>query len=623
MRFTTEATTPAEPDEPGQEVEPKTSRELAREIEAGRPTLQNGYLTSERGLLHVQAYTGSGDDKELGLLPWGNFNITPLGTSVEPDGTRSWIVTISVNGRTLQKVLDHETASRADKLNTWLAGWGAVIATPPTAYPPMSNPARLIAYLDTTSPGEAIAVPHLGWYDRAQAFVTPTHVIRAGAHAPGAEVGVLPSPKVSKRSDDCWHWGFEGDPETARQVLREVLTWQEETVAAVFGAWWAATLLKGQTIRRTSIFPSFAIEAPGGGGKTLGFFQSMVELSGNWKGTDNPTPPAFRNRVSTARSGIVWADDLTDASKLFEIIRASTAEGRLTKSGADMDSNDGFPALAPIFLSGTGLGLGGSAEYAERFVGPLHPPRVGDRTSLKPGREGQRQYDDVVELRSQYPEDLGLSVLAGWYVEAALGHVDEYLDRMKRARSGFRATGRSADKFAILAAGAWLLDQLADNGTWAQDLVAAWSRGADRAAELTGDDELTRAVIPWALRRFGAGKRGELLMGDRVPLRGIPPVIVEPEPEGSVLPDRVYVNTQHLHDYRLDAHPHDPDYARLYTAEAMGRQLGRVSLGRSEPGARISVSFRDLGERVTYAQLKPEYAEAVLARWHRSGGEEQ
>ncbi|UXW85104.1 Arm DNA-binding domain-containing protein [Microbacterium azadirachtae] len=612
------ALTPNDPNEPGQEVEAAANRAvLTAEVKSFAAVEETGYLVSKDGRLHVQAFVMNDDgEKELGLLPWGNFDARALGTIIEPDGTRSYLVRITVGDREHHVTLDHMTLADARKLAVELNRWPAVIVSPATAWPQIASPARFTLFLDATSPGEAFAVPHLGWHDEAKAFVTPDHVIRAGAHVPGWEAGAVPSRRVAKLSDQHWKWGFDHDWATAQRVLREVLEWQDPTVAAVFGAWWAACLLKGQTIRRTALFPFFGVEIPGGSGKSKGFFESMVELSGNLKGPTNPTPAALRNAVSTSRSGIVWVDDVTDPAKHHETLRASTAEGDLPKSGADMESNTGFPLLAPILLSGTGLAFGGQAELRERVI-LLHPPKVTSRTSLKPGREGKSQYEDVIELRAEF--EGGFTQLAGWYVQEALRHADEYLAKLKNAPRA--VTGRVGDKLAILAAGAWLLDQLTENGTWAQDLVAVWS-SAVAESTLEADNTLTTEVIPWALRRFGAGQRGEMVevygFG-----RVVPPVLVDPEPEGSVLTPRVYVNTTYLSDYRAREHRNDPNYERLYSPGAMAQQLGGAAMDRKEgTGARISVTFKGEG-RFTYAQLKPEYAEAVLARWQQSAGEDQ
>jgi len=92
-------------------------------------------------------------------------------------------------------------------------------------------------------------------------------------------------------------------------VLDEVLTYHDETVTSVFGAWWAACLLKPQIEVATSLFPFVAIEAPSESGKTNGFFQMMTQLNGNTRGETQPTKAALRDMAAAHRNGIVWVDD--------------------------------------------------------------------------------------------------------------------------------------------------------------------------------------------------------------------------------------------------------------------------------------------------------------------------
>ncbi|MEV7826440.1 hypothetical protein [Microbacterium enclense] len=578
---------------------------------------RTGYLASDGTQMLVQGLIAAGEKRIPGLIPWSNFDARIVGTLEAPDGTRSWVIDLKVLDRDYIRglVITPEVASDNRKLTTFLARYGAVILAPPEDLVPRGIPSavRFVAYLDGASPRRVQAVDYLGWHDEYALFITPTHAIGADGHQEVWNSGVYPNPSIDNFTKGRWQYGFAHDYATAQRVLAEVLTWQEDTIAAVFGAWWATTLLKGQTVRAVSLFPICGLEAPSGSGKSKGFFESMVELNGNSRGGLVGTAPALRNEVAATRSGIVWIDDATDPTKYQEIIRAATSEGDMTKSGNDFASNESFTLRAPLLLSGEGVALGDQQALRERTVMLVPTQPVDQRRSLK---GDYPQWDDVVALRDEFGHDF--TQLAGWYVERALGLTDEYLAVLKKARG--QAPGRVGDKLAILAAGAWLLDQLVGNGAWAQERVASWS-SALAESTLEADNALTIAVLPWAIRRFGERRRT-----DALPLfRGkpvVPPVLVERDGDDTLTPPRVYVNTALLADYWQQEHgDRHQDFDRLYSARAQSQQAGRVTVGRSD---RVTVTFTSAyGEktRPTYGALKPEYAEAVLARALQTGDE--
>lgn len=612
---------------PAGDLLPFDRAEAAAELKVWPASENTGWLVSQDGRVHVQVAAKSADGQsQFALAPWCNFDARVLGTVVEPDGTRSWLVDLVVRDRQHRVVFTHATLADSRKLTAELFKFGAGITQPDSAFPRIAPNTRFLFYLDNTSPGTAFAVDHLGWHDEAGIFVTPQHVIRPGKHAPGWEVGVVPATRIEAYSKGRWVYGFDGDWATAQDVLREVLTWQDPTVAAVFGAFWAACLLKGQTIRHTALFPICGIEGSSGSGKSNGFFPAMVELNGNAKGHLIPTLASMRNEVSVTRSGIIWLDDLTNPERFQELIRTATNEGDLSKSGNDLESNATFRLLAPLVLSGEGLALGNQQALRDRTV-MLNPPPVGDRLSQKPGREGKPQWDDVLALHEEHGN---LSRYAGWYVQRALELSDDYLRVLKNSRG--LAAARVGDKLAILAAGAWLLDQLTENGTWAQDLVADWS-SALAESTLANDNALTLEVLPWAIRRFGERKRGELAQ-TRFKERIIPPVLVERDDPGSLLPPTIYFNTGLLADeWEKEYGTRGENHTRLYSRDSLVLQAGPVSLGRKEPGGRVNRSFPDPTDADgraktsrTYSVLRPEYTDAVLARAEHvagDGGEDQ
>jgi len=587
----------------------------------GRVGPRTGYLASDGVQMLVQGLVPAGEKRVPGLIPWSNFDARIVGTLEEQDSTRSWVIDLKVLDRDYIRglVITPEVASDNRRLTAFLAKYGAVILAAPEDLVPRGIPSavRFVAYLDGASPRRVQAVDYLGWHDEHGLFITPTHAVSANGHHEVWDSGVYPNPSIENFTKGRWRYGFAHDHSTAQRVLAEVLTWQEENTAAVFGAWWAATLLKGQTVRAVSLFPICGLEAPSGSGKSKGFFESMIELNGNSRGGLVGTAPALRNEVAATRSGIVWIDDATDPTKYQEIIRAATSEGDMTKSGNDFASNESFTLRAPLLLSGEGVALGDQQALRERTVmlSPSQP--VDKRRSLK---GDYPQWDDVVTLREEFGHDF--TQLAGWYVERALALSDEYLAVLKRARG--QASGRVGDKLAILAAGAWLLDELAGTGRWAQEAVASWS-SAVAESTLEADNALTINVLPWAIRRFGERGRGDalpLFKGKPV----VPPVLVERDGMDTLTPPKVYVNTALLADYWQQEHgDRHQDFDRLYSARAQSQQAGRVTVGRSD---RVTVTFTSAyGEktRPTFGALKQEYAEAVLARALQTGdeGEEQ
>jgi hypothetical protein len=285
-----------------------------------------------------------------------------------------------------------------------------------------------------------------------------------------------------------------------------VLTFHSDDVTSVFGAWWAACLIKPQIEARTSLFPFLGIEAPSESGKTNGFFSQMIELNGNTAGEMNPTMASLRNIAASHRNGIVWVDDLDDPSNLMELLRAATSGGSLAKMGEDRESIVSATIVSPVVISGEALGLGTQKALLDRAI----ILKAGSPTGRTSHHDSARpQWDDVLALRQQYPA--GLADVAGWLVQEALAHAETATGLLRGVRSG---SGRVADKYAILRVGARLLDAMVSRHESELDVAWAGDGRVARGVEdwitvqsgsgsiSAGENALSLQLLPWALRRY-------------------------------------------------------------------------------------------------------------------------
>jgi hypothetical protein len=231
----------------------------------------------------------------------------------------------------------------------------------------------------------------------------------------------------------------------------------------------------------------------------------MIELNGNTSGEMNPTFASLRNMAASHRNGIVWIDDLDDPANLMELLRAATSGGTLAKMGEDRESIIGATIVSPVVISGEALGLGNQKALLDRAI----ILKAGSPTGRTSHHDPERpQWDDVLALREQYPG--GLADVAGWLVQEALARSVPALAALKDLRSG---SGRVADKFAILRAGARLLDSIlsgsgdereslsSDNERVARD-VDTWIAGQIGSSVSSTDNALTLELLPWALRKW-------------------------------------------------------------------------------------------------------------------------
>ncbi|AYQ99505.1 DNA primase/polymerase [Microbacterium phage Johann] len=580
-----------------------------------RARLEGGFLAGTGLQLLVQASVGSGDDRHYDMVPWANFDLRADGVMIDDDNHRSYQVTMTCLGRVSETTLLPEVVADPRKLKAWLSRFGGVIIGHEDAHPRMTDSTRLQLYLESQRPAEARVVPFLGWDPESEQYVTLEGAITATARKTIREAGVIANRDKVNHQSAKYHYGFAGTWEEAQAVLREVQGFHFDDVVHLFGAWWAAALLKPQAMRYTSLFPFYAAEAGSGSAKTNGYFALMVALNGNYQGTVVATKASFRDSASVHANGILWADDMDDPQNLQEIVRAATSGGTMRKKGEDRENTDAT-LITPLLFTGEALMLSNQKALLERGV-LTHPQSPTERTSLKPDRQGLSQWKDITDLKERYPGVRGLSELAGWYVQEALKVQSEFLAALQ-ARLAV-TPGRRGEKYAVLTAGARLMDHLlGEEDAWAgagqtARWVDAWAEREQKGTEgVEHDSRLTIKLIPWAIETWGIVnvRSKEITPVDfRSSRNQAPPVLVfEPDPESMEEPE-VWVNTRQLAQAWHEAEGGRVDL-RLESPEGISMQLAQVAY----PAREAQKNLRIAGQQKNYRKLLPGYAELILAR---------
>ena len=462
--------------------------------------LENGYLVSDQNNLLCQTLVRQGDQQMPALGHFADFDIKAVGVAIDNQDRRTYWVKILTPGKTIETALAGEIFGDDRAVRRWLASRGLSIDPPINAMPRTAIGVRLLRYLNYQNPIKVQITDQLGWDEHLRAFITHDGYIKADGVTPKEQAGVVASPVLKERDIAPFSYGFEHTWERAQDVLQEVLRYQDDTIASVFGAWWAACLLKPQIQTRTSLFPFFGVEAVSESGKTNGFFDLMVQLNGNTRGEIAPTKPVLRDYASANKSGIVWADDLDTLEPYGELLRAATSNGVWSKMDIDRNSVRNVQMVAPLFLTGETLGMDTQKALMDRSI-IINPPSPKGRKSH---RGDWAQWEDVLDLLAQFPkEDGGLTVLSGWYIQKALQHTGQVMEKLKEAKT--KGQGRHGDKLAILRAGAYLLEVLTGQEEAGEHTarVESWIEAQKLNGWLDKDNTLTTQLIPWAIRTFG------------------------------------------------------------------------------------------------------------------------
>lgn len=455
------------------------------------PNQGTGWLVGNGETLIVLVEIGK-DQKVQKLVPCSDFDLRVLGKYVDEESGTHYRLQITSALQDVRYVIEPASLFgnmralaprlRALELNIWpVAGdLGAIQAKNPMG--------RLGHYLSTQEAPRLSIAPCMGWHDQAGGFVCDEGVItEVGLNPQG---GWMPDPAIRVRDPLVHRYGFDGDWVEAQNVLKEVLTYQDDMVCSVFGAWWAACLIKAQLMPKVAGFPFVAIEATSGTGKSEGFFSLMVQLNGATKLGSQQTAASFRDSMAANRSGIVWIDDLDDATRVYQDVRTATNESYRSKKGTDNFGSVSVKLVAPVLLTGESLpGLSEQMALADRLIRLDVPPAKGRKS-----RHGDHeQWDDILALKARHPE---LWRLSGWYVQEALRHAPAVVGQWSKLRP--KGLGRHSDKLAVLRVGARLLDLMTGDG-WHAEQVDGWC--AQQSAP--EGDYLTNRILPELLRESG------------------------------------------------------------------------------------------------------------------------
>lgn len=463
--------------------------------------LDTGGLRSTRrdgkrvGRLETDVLVRVGDKQVRQPAEWADFDLVATGVTEDEAEERLYQVTLirGRDGRELEAVLPASTLADRKKLNAWLARFGVTVADPPNPVARLGACERLIRYIEAQGPPVFELVRHIGYSDSAEAFLTLQGAITPDGLAPLGKY--RPHPAVRTAAADRFHYGHDRTEDEVRAVLAEVLTFHHEGEAAVFGAWWAATLLKHVAMRHSSLFPFMAIEAPSESGKTTGMFGMLIGLSGSSGAQRTYTKASFRDDLALNRNGIVWLDDADSVEHLEEVLRAATAEGTMTKKAEDLAFNQGAHLVAPVVVSGEHLGFREEKALRDRAI-HLEVSSPTTRRSQRPGREKRSQWDDILDFRGRHPD---LSEYAGTLVRMAMRHEAEFARDIRSLRGS--AGRRIGDAVAILRAGARLLDRLTGDGGF-DDQVAHWL-DENGIEDVGAENSLTLKVLPVLLDHVG------------------------------------------------------------------------------------------------------------------------
>lgn len=584
-----------------------------------RDMADTGWVTGAGNCMVTQTKRGKGQDAELSIEEWADFDVRVQGViSGDADGSGNLIydcaMTRKRDGGVLNVLIPGKVFGQPQKLNSFLHSYGVSISRPDGTYPTNPpDPIRLLRYLDTQDAPRWRMVPALGWDETSRGFLAFEGIIRDdGIHE--FEM-VRPDPTLNAQGRARYHYGFQDGTEAAREILAEVATYHEETTAAVFGSWWAACLLKPQLQSQVSLFPVMAIESPSGSGKTNGYFALMMQLNGSLQGPGISTVASTRDRIAAHHSGIVWIDDMDSLGKIEELLRATTSNETITKKSWDNMGNVNAQLVAPVVVSGEQLGLGSQKALMDRIV-LINPPKPDGRLSLKKGREGEPQWDDIVQLTNRHPltqsGGYGLTVYAGTLVQMALQLETGTTARLRAARKQLKAAGvegRQVDKIAVVIAGAWLLDRMLDPGLPTdqagpnEQRVISWST-TDQARSFSAgewDNRVTQELVPWALREYGWPSSPS----------GHPPVWIEDDPETLEDPT-VWVNCSGLADKWRDSQ-RGRVVERTDTRKAVMDQIKRC---QTYPRSKIYDTARGRQNRAQarYYALEGEVARVVVER---------
>lgn len=485
------------------------SGHLANAVTFG--VIETGYLSCVNGVLHIQTMqtVTDADGKESRQavpVEFADFDIRAESVVHEEKG-KTWIVQIRRRGSTdpIHDQVTSDTLASVPRLETWLASHAVSFGEPTTGsvMHKFKPGTRIMRYLQAQQPTVAVIKQQLGYHDDLNMFLTPKGAILPGAIDFDEDLPYFPAAKLTRNGPSPFTFNFANQGlEEVREVLREVLTFHDETATALFSSWAVMSLIQSALVEKyTDHFPVFAVEAPSGTGKTTGALGLLAQLiTGYSLGESQSTPAALRDLIASTWSGFVHIDDVDDPTKLFELMRLSTAKGKKPKkAGQHWDQNDMIQLTGSMYITGEQLGMNNEKALLDRVI-KIGLPSPVDRKSQRPGREHMSQSRDIKEMQRRYRKEWGgLAALSATLISEVLLYVHELCDLVDTLRP---STGRAGDKYAVLLAGARMVDRLlGEEGAWAGEgmtsfRVARWVEHQLEDTTFDGDNKLTLRVIP-------------------------------------------------------------------------------------------------------------------------------
>lgn len=539
------------------------------------PGPDNGFLVSAGDC--IVAFTKDGPGGE-----WTDFDLVAKGVMEVEGRTTYQVDVVRKDGSRFEALLTERELANPERFRRWLAGQRLTyLPVEKDLGARMSVPMRFQRYLEAQKPPTFQVVETLGWHDAAFGFVTFEGVLtRTGVD----DTAIVPNPELKQRGVAPWRYGIE-DEDTARAVLREVLTFHDELTAAIFGSWWAACFLKPQIERKTSMFPHAAGQAGSESGKSKGYFSLMMELAGSTATGLDSTRASLRDRMAAHHNGPVWIDDRDDLTDVQNLLRQAASGGSVSKKAEDRHSEEVAHLVAPVFVTTESFGdlLNEKAQRDRLLLFDI--PSPVQRRSLK---GDWPQWDDIVFLRERWGS---LHRFAGNMVMLALAQVD-LVDEIADLRV---ESGRHADKMAILRCGARILDGMAGTGDHYTNLIDPWAAKQQGAGD---DNHLVTAMLPRVLLEYAQ-------WGSSV---GFPPAYVTQQ-------GIVWFHVGKLVAEYERLRPRMGDRERALASEPSVRaQMARLGIIGSSTLA-IERQSADTGvSRRRYHRLSQELSEQVLAR---------
>ena len=556
----------------------------------------NGFLISGDYSILTPVQYGEGPPV---AAEWGDFDIRVQGRIVAPDHSQLFDVLLmrKLDRVEIPQVIESKMFGDARSLNKWLASFGVSYEEPSNSVSKMANNVRLLRYLMAQDAPQVQMAQHLGW-NEDEGFITADGVITSSGVQ--SFTSTRPDPTLVNTGSCPFVYGTRGDRSRAADLLRRILTFQEDHVCAVYGSWWAASLIKPMILRHTSMFPVMAVEAASGSGKTNGFFSMLNRLGGNIHGEGNYSAPSLRNALSTNNGGVIWVDDLDDPRRVHELIRLLTSGSAMSKMGEDHKTTVTYQLVASLVLSGEALAVDGQKAMIERSV-ILRPDNPTSRTSQIEGREGESQWDDVLELQDEADEigPHGLADIAGWVIAnlAAMnqeGKIERIIKSQVKRKDDL--IGRLAEKATVLRIGSQVLAELTGQNKW-PGLVDEWIRD-NITQTFVGDNALTMEVIPWALSTYQWPEDARAMGGGR-------PAFIDED-------EIVWFSPTRLAQVRLEKMGKLTE--RTETANALIEQARQMGLGGKENRRQFRTGQDTDQSKRWYWPCTPEISKIVVER---------